>query len=189
MPYTRLSSYTRQNVLDMLFDNPIFTQLSTAAKAVHINNAQSRIAALRNSNGNETYQFDSVGNAASVVVTAAANVRYANSGYTLVAIQAAITDAASNNRYIIYFMPGATIGTGWTASAYIDVIWIGGSTVNLDFEAADLTNGIRSLYGMNAIGADFTGCTTPLTLDQFKATLSKYDTTTLWTTGASFGAF
>jgi len=136
----------------------------------------------------DTQLSGSIDTSTSSVWEGALNIQYVNTGENLVTVQATITDASASNRYTIYFMPGASIGSGWTANQYIDVVWIGGSSVGLDFEGADLTNGIRSLYGLNAIGADFTGCTITLTKAQFLDTIAKWNaTTTIWTDGASIG--
>ena len=52
----------------MLSSNPIFSQLTDTEQNGHINAAQSKIAALRNSNGKETYQFDTIGGGSAIVV-------------------------------------------------------------------------------------------------------------------------
>ena len=186
--YDRLGIYTRQNVKDMLSSNPIFSQLPDAEQSVHINKGISLISALRNSNGKDTYKFDSVGSATSVVITASTQVREVFSGQTLKAVQDTILDAGASKRYTIFFYPGATIGTGWVADPYIDILWVGSSTVDLDFQDADFTYGIRSLYGLNATGSIFTSCTITLTKAQFLDTIAKWDaTTTLWTDGLPIG--
>ena len=121
-------------------------------------------------------------------VTTSSQIKEVLPGQTLKSVQDLITDASASKRYTIFFYPGATIGAGWVASQYIDILWVGASTVDLDFQNADFTHGIRSLYNLNAIGADFSGCTITLTKAQFLDTINRWDpVTSIWTDGSAMG--
>lgn len=116
-----------------------------------------------------------------------AQIRNVYPGQTLAEVAALITDASAEKIYVINFYPGATIGTGWAAETYIFINFIGNAARGLDFEDADLTDGIHILSGLDVTGADFTSSTLPsaaATKLTFKDTVGKFSqTTTIWTDG------
>jgi hypothetical protein len=188
MSYSKLSRITLAEFKRILNTDEVFASLSDADKMAFINDATNKLASFRNELGREEFSADTLG-AGIIIVPGYGNVLVCADGQVLKDVQATITDASAGNRYSILFYPGATIGSGFAFAEFISVIFMADSAQDLDFEGADFTDNLSSMYGAIVHGADFTGCTIPISLADFKNILGGWDpVTTLWTNGSPFGA-